>query len=71
MSIAAFLVFIATFLGVELLPRLKNAAIRPSYFNFIYLFIILTMAAFIKCGSSLPKTAFYRHSFKFGLKLRV
>ena len=30
MSIAALLVFIAAFLGVELLPRLKNAAIGPN-----------------------------------------
>ena len=31
MSKATLLVCIAAFLGVELLPRLKNAAIGPSY----------------------------------------
>ena len=34
MSTAAFLVFIAAFLGVELLLHLKHAAIGPSYFIF-------------------------------------
>ena len=38
---------------------------------FFFFLFYLTVAAFIKCGSSLPKAAFYRRSFKFGLKPRV
>ena len=59
-------------MGLELWPRLKHAAIGPTYFKFYILyFLFLTMAAFKKRGSSLPKAAFYRCGFKFSLKPRV
>ena len=52
----------------------KTCSYRTFIFN-VFLannfFFSLTVAAFIKCGSSLPKAMFYRHGFKFGLKLRV
>ena len=48
----------------------KKSAIGPFYF-FFFFFLILSMATFIKCGSGLPKAAFYRCGFKFSPNLHV
>ena len=39
--------------------------------NLFFFFLILTIAACIKCGSRFPKAAFYRHDIKYCLKPRV
>ena len=51
----------------------KTCGYRTFVFNFFWqtIFFSLTVAAFIKCGSILPKVVFYRCGFKFGLNLRV
>ena len=58
MSRAAFLVCKAAFFGVELLPRLKNAAIGPSSF-FFFFFKSYPWLCLKNPSSSLPKVAFY------------
>ena len=63
MSRAAFLVCKAAFFGVELLPRLKNAAIGPSSF-FFFFFKSYPWLCLKNPSSSLPKVAFYRHGFR-------
>ena len=55
---------------VEAIAVFKKRDYRAFVF-FYFLFLLLTMAAFKKCGSSLPKAAFYRCSFKFSLYPRV
>ena len=46
----------------------KTRGYRTYVFLFLFFsFLILTMPAFKKSGSSLPKAMFYRRSFKFGL----
>ena len=42
-----------------------------SFFFLFFFFFFLTMGAFKKRGSSLPKAAFYRRGFKFSLKPHV
>ena len=69
MSRAVFLVCIATFLGVELLPHLKNAAIGPLFIYFI--FKSYPWPCLKKPSSSLPKAVSIKHGFKFSLKLCV
>ena len=55
------------------MAKFKKCGYGTFVFNFFWqtIFFSLTVAAFIKYGSSLPKVAFYRHGFKFSLKPRV
>ena len=46
----------------------KTHGHKTCVFLFSFSFLFLSMAAFKKHGSSLPKAAFYRHGFKFSLK---
>ena len=52
----------------------KTRGYRTFIFHFFwqfFFFLILAIAATIKCGSRFPKAVFYIHGFKYCLKLRV